>query len=122
MAVSESYQAFVLEQLGRATERVRARRMFGGVGVYAGDLFVALIDDDELFLKVDDTNRPDFEARGMPPFRPFGEGGEVMQYYQLPGELLEDPDALRPWIEKALLVASRKKTKTKRKTPRGKSR
>lgn len=49
----------------------------------------------------------------MGPFRPFGEGGEVMQYYQLPEELLEDPDELKPWLEKAIGVAERKKKKRK---------
>jgi DNA transformation protein len=83
--------------------------MFGGVGIYAGELFFALIADDTLYLKVDDTNRADFEARGMGPFRPYGEGGEVMQYYQIPDDVLEDPDALRPWAEQAIAVAGRKK-------------
>jgi DNA transformation protein len=109
MSVSESYRTFVLDQLGRVIERVRIKSMFGGAGVYAGEFFFALIDDDVLYLKVDDTNRPDFVARLMGPFSPFGEGGEVMQYYQLPEELLEDPDELKPWVEKAILVAANKK-------------
>jgi DNA transformation protein len=118
MSVSESYRTFVLDQLGRVIERVRIKSMFGGAGVYAGEFFFALIDDDVLYLKVDDTNRPDFAARGMRPFSPFGEGGEVMQYYQLPEELLEDPDELKPWVEKAILVAANKKKKSK---PRAKA-
>src|SRR5207249_11807606 len=73
--------------------------MFGGVGIYSGDLFFALVADDALYLKGDDASRPDFEARGMSPFRPFGEDGEVMQYYQVPADLLEDVEALRPWVE-----------------------
>jgi DNA transformation protein len=77
------------------------------VGLYAGELFFALIDDDTLYLKVDDVTRGDFEARGMGPFRPFGETGEVMQYYELPAELLEEPDELRAWVEKAVEVARR---------------
>jgi DNA transformation protein len=109
MSVSESYRTFLLDQLGRAADRIRMKSMFGGAGVYAGEFFFAIVDDDVLYLKVDDTNRPDFEARGMGPFRPFGEGGEVMQYYQLPEELLEDPDELKPWLEKAIGVAERKK-------------
>jgi len=34
--------------------------MFGGVGIYCGDLFFGLIDDDTLYFKVDDSNRSDF--------------------------------------------------------------
>jgi DNA transformation protein len=114
MPVSASFRTFVVDQLTRVVPRVRSRSMFGGVGIYAGDLFFALIADDTLYLKVDDSNRPDFEARGMGPFRPYGEGGEVMQYYQVPADLLEDIEALRPWAEKAVAVAGRKKGKRPR--------
>ena len=114
MPVSLSYRTFVLEQLGRVTANVRARSMFGGVGIYGSDRFFALMDDDMLYFKVDDSNRPDFEALGMGPFRPGGEHGEVMQYYQVPEELLEDTEELRGWVEKALAVAEKKKVKGSR--------
>lgn len=104
-----SFRAFVIEQLTRVLPRVRARSMFGGVGIYAGNLFFALIADDTLYFKVDDSNRLDFAARGMGPFRPYGEHGEVMQYYEVPPDVLEDPEALRPWAEKAVAVAASKK-------------
>lgn len=105
MAVTPGYQIFVLEQLGRIAP-VSARRMFGGVGIYADGLFFALIDDDILRFKTDETSRADYEAEGMEPFRPFGDD-RTMQYYEVPSELLEDPDRLRPWMEKALGVARR---------------
>jgi len=111
MPVSPSYRTFVLDQLGRVAEGIRARGMFGGVGIYAGDLFFALIDDDTLYLKVDDTNRSDFVSAGMGPFRPFGEEGEVMQYYELPADLLEGGEALGAWVGKAIEVARRAQKK-----------
>lgn len=114
MAVSPSFRTFIVDQISRTVPRVRARSMFGGVGIYGGDLFFALIDDDTLYLKVDDSNRADFEALGMRPFQPYGEGGEVMQYYQVPADLLEDVEALRAWVEKAMAVAARKKAKRSR--------
>ena len=114
MAVSPSFRTFIIEQLGRVVPRIRARSMFGGVGIYAGDVFFALIDDDTLYFKVDDVNRPEFVARGMGPFRPYGEDGEEMQYYQVPADLLDDPDALRPWAERAIAAAGRKKKKARR--------
>ena len=63
MSVSPSYKAFVLEQLS-AAGAVTARTMFGGVGLYCQGLFFALIDDDTLYLKVDDASIPDFEREG----------------------------------------------------------
>ena len=109
MAVTPSYRDFVLDQLGRVANGIRSRGMFGGVGIYAGELFFALIDNDSLYLKVDDRNRGDFEKAGMGPFMPFGEGGEVMQYYEIPADVLEEPDKLGSWVEKAIAVAQRAK-------------
>ena len=75
----------------------------------AGELFFALIANDTLYFKVDDSNRPDFEKLGMKPFQPYGEGSEAMKYYAVPEDLLEDPDALRPWAEKSIAVAAKQK-------------
>jgi DNA transformation protein len=109
MSVSPSFRTFILDQLGRVAPRISARTMFGGVGIYAGELFFALIDDDTLYLKVDDSNRADFEARGIGPFRPYGPDGEAMQYYPLPEDVVEDVESLRPWVEKAVAVARGKR-------------
>jgi DNA transformation protein len=114
MAVSPTFRTYVLDQLGRVATGIRSRGMFGGVGIYSGEWFFALIDDDTLYLKVDHTNRPDFEAAGMGPFRPFGEEGEVMQYYEVSAELLDGGEQLGVWVEKAIEVARRAKRKKKR--------
>lgn len=114
MPVSATFRTYVLEQLGRRIQGIRARGMFGGVGIYCGDLFFALIADDTLYFKVDDSNRPEFEARGMGPFRPYGDGGEVMQYYRVPEDLLEDPDLLGEWGGKAISVARNSRRRASR--------
>jgi hypothetical protein len=54
MAVSPSYLAFVLEQLDGIRDLV-PKRMFGGVGLYSGETFFAVIDNDTLFFKVDEA-------------------------------------------------------------------
>jgi DNA transformation protein len=117
MAVTNSFQTFVLEQLSRALPAIRARRMFGGVGIYAADLFFALIDDDAVYFKTDAATREEFESRGMGPFRPSGAGGETMMYYQLPEDVLENPESLRTWADKAIAVARRAKARPSRRRP-----
>lgn len=114
MSVTNGFRAFVLEQLQRTVPDVRARSMFGGVGIYAGDLFFGLMDDDTLYFKVDDSNRGRFEERDMGPFRPYGEGGEVMQYYEVPADVLEDVEALASWVEASVAVARQAKRKRSR--------
>ena len=111
MPVSSTFRTFVLDQLARVATQVRAKSMFGGVGIYSGNVFFALIADDEHYLKVDDSNRPDYEARSIGPFRPYGPEGEAMQYYPLPEDVLENIESLRVWVDKALVVARIKKGK-----------
>jgi DNA transformation protein len=88
--------------------------MFGGVGIYSDELFFALIDDDVLYLKTDASTRADFEALGMPPFRPTGDAGETMGYHQVPPDVLENPDALARWVNTALSVARQARARRSR--------
>jgi DNA transformation protein len=113
MAISESYREFVLEQLGRVTP-VTGKSMFGGVGLYAQGLFFALMAEDRLYFKVNDATRPEFEQRGMEPFRPFGEDS-AMGYYEVPADVMEDVGQLQLWMSRAIDVAATAKSgKTKR--------
>jgi DNA transformation protein len=114
MAISVSFRTFALEQLGEVRP-VTSRPMFGGLCFFAEGRAFALAADDVLYFKVDASNRPDFEAAGMGPFLPFGDPAKPMQYYELPAELLEDPDELAPWMAKAIAVAAKAKPKAKRK-------
>ncbi|MEJ0087116.1 MAG: TfoX/Sxy family protein [Pseudomonadota bacterium] len=99
------FLAYILEQLG-AIGRLRSRRMFGGVGLYSGDLFFGLIDDDTVFFKSDASNSADYTARNMPRFMPFPDRPEaVMAYYQVPADILEDAESLAAWARKSVAVA-----------------
>ena len=114
--------AFVdyLNDLFAALGPVRARPMFGGAGVYAGDLMFGLLDRDEtIYLRVDDQNREAFEAAGSQPFRyPLKTGEEmVLGYWRMPDEALESPDAAADWGRLAVDAATRKKA-AKVKAPR----
>lgn len=111
MAVSDAYRDFVLEQLADAG-RVTPRAMFGGVGLYLDGLFFALIDDDTLYFKADDSTRVRYEQSGSKPFCPFPDRPEQsMAYWQVPAEVLEDPDELATWAREALGVALAKRAR-----------
>ena len=112
MAVSVSFRTYLLEQLGQIRP-VTARPMFGGLCFFADGRAFALVAEDTLYFKVDDSNRPDFAAAGMGPFLPFGDPEKPMQYYQLPEDVLEDPDQLAVWMAKAIAVAAKAKPKSK---------
>lgn len=113
MPVTPSFRAFVLEQLSRVAAGIRARGMFGGVGIYADDLFFALIDDDTLYFKTDDSTRQAYVDAGAPAFMP---GGMSMGYHQVPADVLEDDATLAEWTRQAIAVGhAAKKSKPKSK-------
>ena len=111
MSVSKEYKTF-LEELFGGFGPVTIRNMFGGGGVYHDGVMFALIADDTLYLKADETNRADFEAEGMGPFTYTGKRKPVsMSYWELPGALYDDPDAFSEWALKAFDVALMAKQK-----------
>ena len=113
MAVSQGFTDFVVEQL-EGCGVIGTKRMFGGVGLYCGDTFFAIIDNDVLYLKVDEITRPDFERAGSAPFRPYGDNRTTMQYYAVPTGVLEDAGELTTWGRKAIEAAKRKAPARKR--------
>ena len=104
MRSSESFRDFALEQL-RGVRGLRARAMFGGVGLYADEVFFGIVASDVLYLKVDDTNRKAFEEAGSQPFKPYADKPMTMPYYNVPVDVLEDADMLARWARRAVDVA-----------------
>ena len=113
MAVGAAFLQYVLEQLERVGP-VASRRMFGAVGLYCGEQFFAVIDDDTLYFKVNDETRADYEARGSKPLKPYKDRPEVsMSYYAVPAEILDDAEELVAWARRAVAAAA-----ASRKSPR----
>ena len=95
----------LLSTLGHA----RAKRMFGGHGVYVDDLFVALIISEQLYLKADAETRAAFERVGSRPFEYARKDGlrAVMAYWTAPDEAMESAALMQPWLRLALGAAMR---------------
>jgi DNA transformation protein and related proteins len=106
LTVSESFRAFVLDQLSELGD-VTPRPMFGGVGLYRGDVFFGILAADVLYLKADDATRGEFEAAGSNRFKPYANRSGVMQYYSVPAAVLESPSELARWSRQAVAVARR---------------
>ncbi len=111
MPFSDEYITYILDQLAGLGE-LSCRRMFGGAGIYHRGRMFALIAEDVLYLKADDSNRPDFEAEGMGPFTPWDDPKHTMRYYEVPVDVLENKETLAEWAEKAYAVALKKSKKT----------
>src|SRR5205814_5650053 len=100
MSVSPEYRAQILERLGQVAP-VRARPMFGEVGLYVGAHLFGMMVNDGLYLKVDDSNRADYEAAGIGPFiAPWS--GKPTSSYAVPAAVLADDARLGAWVDKAV--------------------
>ena len=109
MAVSQDLVDYVLDQL-RGLGNVRPKRMFGGVGIYAGERFFALISDDTLYFKAGAENREQFLQRDCKPFQPFADKPQYsMSYYSIPVDVLEDAEELLRWARRSVAIASPQK-------------
>ncbi len=96
----ERFNDRILDQLAALGE-VTSRHMFGGHGLYWRGVIFGLLFRDRFFLKVDERSRPDFEARGMGMFRP-NERQTLKSYYEVPPEVLDEPEALLSWVREAI--------------------
>jgi DNA transformation protein len=95
---------------------VSAKAMFGGYGIYVDELMFALVADDVLFFKTDASSRPDFEQRGLQPFRYQRKGKTYdMSYSEAPAEVLDDADAMQLWAKKAIEAALKNRNPDNRK-------
>lgn len=81
---------------------VRARRMFGGLGLFDAHGMIALVVEDRLYLKLDPAAVPAFAAAGSEPFRYRRQGKWVsLGYWSAPDAALDDAEAMRPWLRLA---------------------
>ena len=96
--------------------RVEARRMFGAAGLYAGGVMFGLIDDEVIYLKVDESLRADLVAAGARSWiytqRKGPKAGIPQQtsYWSLPEAALDDPEEACAWGRRSLAAAQALKT------------
>ena len=103
----DPFTTHCLELLG-TLGHARALRMFGGVGLYLDDLFVALIAFERIYLKADSETRARFEAAGCEPFVYDGSAKTItMSYFSAPDDAMESPDQMQPWARLAMAAALR---------------
>lgn len=100
---------------------VRARRMFGGYGIYKDDVMFGLVAGDRFYIRTDDGNKDQFIERGCEPFV-FGErnGKEIVsKYYEPPESAYINAQKMKPWATFGIHAAARG-AKPKAKAPKKK--
>jgi DNA transformation protein len=98
MKRTSEYLEYVMEKLNPLGQ-IKSRAMFGGYGIFHEGVMFALIADDNLYFKVNESNRDDYRKAGSRPF-PHG-----MSYWEVPAEILEDDNKLHEWAESSMAIA-----------------
>lgn len=104
MPKTHEFVDYLLADVFRHISGVTAKAMFGGYCLYRNGLVFAIVDQDEgkVFIKATDSNREDIEELRLNKFVYTSKAGKTatMNYYQLPLEILENPDKIRQWVDK----------------------
>ena len=108
--MTESFVVFCLDVLS-VVGPVRARGMFGGHGIYLGEVMFALVANDVLYLKVDKETCSAFHEAESEPFVYHGKQGQpvTMSYWKMPLEGFESPEQAKHWAGLAINAAQRAK-------------
>jgi DNA transformation protein and related proteins len=85
---------------------VRARRMFGGTGLFLDGTMFGLVWRGAVYFKIGPDNRETYDRAGSQPFAYMrGERRIEMSYATVPDAVLGDGAMLAEWGERALAVA-----------------
>lgn len=111
------YVDYVLDLLS-PFGNIKARKMFGGYGIYKDSIFFAIIIDNILYFKVGTNNQHRYESYGSKPFSYEGKSKKTvtMSYWELPMDILEDNTNLAQWVALAVHDAIKTKKPAKKKS------
>ena len=103
-----SFHDYVVYDLFGGVDGISSKRLFGGWGIYKDGIIFAIIIDGELFFKVGDENKKDFEKFGSHPFEYESRGKKVvLPYWSLPEEIMENREELYSWMDSSLDVSKK---------------
>ena len=108
MSVSKDFLEYIIDQLSE-WGGVTSRKLFGGAGLYRDNKMFGLVADNVVYLKVDKTSKDKFILAGSSPFKPFPNRPTIMSYFELPPDILENPEALIEWSKESLSIQMQKK-------------
>ena len=103
----DTFVEFICDQLDNFAI-VTYKAMFGGYGLYCGDLFFAIVFDGRLYFKTDEESQKRYEEWDSEPFQPNAKQ-RLKSYFEVPIEILEEAPRLVEWAEEAYTAATNKK-------------
>ena len=78
---------------------VKARKMFGGTGVYLNSKIIGILYEGEFFIKANESSVKSYQKQGLTQFCYTKNGPEVyLKYFVLDEIVLENPSLLKQYI------------------------
>jgi len=105
-AASAELIGYLVDMVERAIGPIRTRKMFAGVGIWQDELFFAMIHDDVLAIRLDESDEAEYIRLGFVPNDPSSAGKGRKRYYEVPADIIEDEEVLGDWLAKSLRTAS----------------
>lgn len=88
---------------------VKARRMFGGMGVYTGEKMFAFLVGDEVGFKLAPEDLAEaMQLPGAGPMCPAKDAEPMREYVKMPCEVLDNLEQFMFWMNRSLGYARRK--------------
>ena len=96
---TNSFLDFILEQLA-PLDGLRCKRMFGGYGLYFGEVFFGIAFDGRLYFKTHPDTLSEYLKHHAAVFAP-SEKQVLKNYREVPVDILEDGERLQLWARRA---------------------
>lgn len=98
-----SFVKYIINDLLRNISGVSSKAMFGGHGIYKDGVIFAIVVDNELYFKVDNSNRVEYERSASEQFIYQSKKGPVkMPYWKVPENVMENPNLAAQWAEQSV--------------------
>ncbi len=112
-----AYLDYILCDILPHIEGITFKAMFGGYGLYHRGVIFGIIVEEDLYFKVDETNKADYEAQGSTPFTYETHNGTkgVMSYWRVPIDILEDQNHIKQWLKISVEISKKIQIKKNKK-------
>lgn len=105
MRTQSSLASQVTEQLSFLGS-ISNRPIFGVIGIFIDDRLLGIVADEALYLHTGPSNRDEYLSRGCRQFKPYPNAYDLTtDHHQVPDEIVNDPEQLKAWGERALRAA-----------------
>jgi DNA transformation protein len=105
MRDNSSLANYVVEQLS-FLGRISSRSIFGGIGIFHEERLLGIVINGALYLHTGEANIEEYVSRGMPQFKPYPNAFDLTtDHHQTPPEVVDNPEELKAWAERALAAA-----------------